>query len=221
MQKELSGIKAKILDIGTHVEHNLFRSIQAVDQLDGSCLQAIFDEDKVIDQMEVDLEEDILKILALYQPVAGDLRFVVSVLKINNDLERIGDLAVNIARLASFLSQEEPVKVPFNFEEMSQLVRGMLKSALDSLVNMDSKQAHTVCRDDDKVDEIHRKMYGKVYAKIESSPSRAKAYIHYLSISRHLERIADSTTNIAEDVIYMIEGVIIRHRLSNFDSLSE
>jgi phosphate transport system protein len=221
LQKELDLLKAKILDVGSLVEMSLFRAIKAVTELDQVAFERVIQEDNKIDQLEVELEEDCLKVLALYQPVAGDLRFVVSVLKINNDLERIGDLAVNIARIGSYLAQEEPIKVPFNFEEMSTCVREMLKSSLDALVNMDADLATKVCKDDDKVDAIHRKMYGTVYEEIAKNPNRSKSLIHYLSISRHLERIADSTTNIAEDVIYMVDGVIIRHHLSEYDRISE
>jgi len=221
LEKELSRLKKGILEIGAHVESNLFKSLEAVHKLNANMVKEIYESDNKIDQLEVELEEQCLKIMALYHPVASDLRFVVSVLKINSDLERIGDLAVNIARIAAYLAEEEPVKVPFKFDEMSSQVRGMLKKALDSLVNMDAKQAHQVCVDDDGVDAIHRKMYGKVYQGINDTPSHAKALIHYLSISRHLERVADMTTNIAEDVIYMIEGVIIRHHLNAFDSISE
>jgi phosphate transport system protein len=220
LQKELDQLKAKILNIGSIVEHTLFRAIKAASELDQVAFERIHADDKKIDQLEVELEEDCLKVLALYQPVAGDLRFVVSVLKINNDLERIGDLAVNITRIGSYLAEEAPITVPFNFEEMSNLVREMLKNSLDSLVNMDGDLAHKVCKDDDNVDAIHRKMYTTVYEEIAKKPERAKALIHYLSISRHLERIADSCTNIAEDVIYMVDGIIIRHHLSDYDRLS-
>jgi phosphate transport system protein len=221
LQKELDQLKAKILNIGSIVEHSLFRAIKAVTELDQVAFERVISDDKKVDQLEVELEEDCLKVLALYQPVAGDLRFVVSVLKINNDLERIGDLATNIARIGSDLAQEEPIKVPFNFEEMSMHVREMLKNSLDALVNMDPDLAHKVCKDDDNVDAIHRTMYGTVYEEIAKKPERSKALIHYLSISRHMERIADSTTNIAEDVIYMVDGVIIRHHLTDYDRLSE
>ena len=220
LETEIDKIKQKLLAIGSQVETMLGKAVDSVEALDSSVVKWSREQDDQVDQLEVELEEDCLKLLALYQPVAIDLRFVVAALKINNDLERIGDLAVNIAQLARYLADEEPVKAPFKFSEMSAKVRVLLKNSLDSLVQMDSKLAHQVCLDDDEVDSFHRKMYTKVYSAIENSPSRVKAFVHYLSISRHLERIADYTTNIAEDVVYMVEGEIIRHQPGKFDSLS-
>lgn len=219
-ENEIEKLKQKLLAIGSQVEGMLGKAVESVDSLDVEIFKQVKEQDKIVDQNEVELEEDCLKILALHQPVATDLRFIVSALKINNDLERIGDLAVNIAQLSKYLADEEPMEAPFSFKEMSAKVRVLLKNSLDSLVQMDSQLAHQVCIDDDEVDDYHRKMYGKVYAAIEKTPKRAKALIHYLSISRHLERTADYTTNIAEDVIYMVEGEIIRHQPDKFDSLS-
>ena len=161
--------------------------------------------------MEVDLEEECLKILALYQPVAADLRFIVSVLKINNDLERIADLAVNIAERTLGVSCEGRVPVPFDLGEMGRKVQTMLKKSLDALVNLEPQAAREVCHLDDEVDDIHKKNYRLVKEQIRKNPERIDSLIQYISVSRHLERIADLATNIAEDVLYMIEGEIVRH----------
>jgi phosphate transport system protein len=162
------------------------------------------------------LEEECLKILALHQPVAIDLRFVIAVLKINNDLERIGDLAVNIAERALFLTSQKPVDIPFDFMGMSEKTKIMLKMSLDALVNMDAKMAHDVCALDDGVDAINRRMYQQVQEGILENPEQIGSLIHCLSTSRHLERIADHATNIAEDVIYMVAGEIVRHKAEDF-----
>ena len=148
----------------------------------------------------------------MHQPVAIDLRFIVAVLKINNDLERIGDLAVNIAERSAFLASQPPVRVYFDFSQMSRKTEAMLNKSLDALVNMSSKLAYEVCADDDEVDDINIEMHKKVREAIRKNPERVGSLISLMSISRHLERIADHATNIAEEVIYMIEGVIQRHK---------
>jgi phosphate transport system protein len=170
-----------------------------------------------IDQEEVNIEEDCLKVLALYQPVAIDLRFLVTVLKINTDLERIGDLSVNIAERSDFLSRQTPVTVPFDFDLMAEKTQSMLHKGIDALVNIDCELAYNVCAMDDEVDAINKEMYQLVIQSILENPSDIDSLIHLLSVSRHLERIGDHATNIAEDVIYMAEGKIIRHKIENFE----
>jgi phosphate transport system protein len=157
-----------------------------------------------------------LKILALHQPVAIDLRFIVTVLKINNDLERIGDLAVNIAERAVFLAGQPNFSISTNLVDMAHNARSMLKDSLDALVNLDAELADKVCANDDIVDGLHRQMYLKVQEAILKNPEQISSLIQLLSASRHLERISDHTTNIAEDVIYMIEGQIARHRTKEY-----
>jgi phosphate transport system protein len=174
------------------------------------------EEDSAIDQMEVEIEEDCLKVLALHQPVAIDLRLIIAILKINNDLERVGDLAVNIAERSAFLSTQEKVDIPSDFMKMAEISRDMLKKSLDALVTEDSELAHQVCGMDDDVDAINREMFIRIQAKIKAEPARMESLIHLLSVSRHLERIADLATNIAEDVVYMIEGEIIRHKVEEY-----
>ncbi|MBT6716503.1 MAG: phosphate signaling complex protein PhoU, partial [Nitrospina sp.] len=164
-----------------------------------------------IDQREVYVEEECLKILALHQPVANDLRLIIAILKINNDLERIADLSVNIAERAVYLSTQARVELPFDLQDMAQKVRSMLKRSLDSLVNRDDKLARQVCEDDDAVDDLNREMYGCVERAIKKDPDNLNSYIQLLSASRYLERMADHATNIAEDVIYLVTGEIIRH----------
>ncbi len=212
LQREIEKLKKKILALGAVVEESVRKAVQAIQERDEKLADAIINNDVEIDHIEVDVEEECLKILALYQPVATDLRFIVAVLKINSDLERIGDLAVNIAERAVFLAKQEKVNYPFDFEDMVGKTRSMLKRSLDALVNHDTGLAREVCAADDEVDAINREMYIQVQQGIRSHPEQMEAMIHFLSISRHLERIADHTTNIAEDVIYMIEGEIVRHR---------
>jgi phosphate transport system protein len=211
--REIEKLKKRLLTLSAMVEESYQRSIAALERRDAALAQQVIDADTDVDQMEVDLEEECLKVLALHQPVANDLRFIVSLLKINNDLERIADLAVNIAERALDLMKLERIPMPFDFANMSQKVYAMVKKSLDALVHFDQGLAHQVIALDDEVDELHHQTYGLVMAQIRQNPDHLEALICYLVISRYLERIADQTTNIAEDVLYMIEGKIFRHIL--------
>jgi phosphate transport system protein len=140
----------------------------------------------------------------------------VAVLKINNDLERIGDLAVNIAERALFLATQPPVHTSFDFLVMAEKAQAMVHKSLDALVNMDAGLAREVCASDDEIDAMNRRMYHQVEEGISQHPEQMQSLVHILSTSRHLERIADHATNIAEDVIYMTEGIIARHRTEDY-----
>jgi phosphate transport system protein len=218
LQREIENLKKKILSLGARIETTVHEAIRSIEERDAALAQKIIDDDIQIDDFEVEVEEDCLKILALHQPVAIDLRFIVAVLKINNDLERIGDLAVNIAERSVFLASVPQVNAAFDFARMSRKTESMLKRSLDALVNMSSELAHEVCIDDDEVDGINRQMYLKIQEEIQKEPDNIASLIHLLSVSRHLERIADHATNIAEDVIYMIEGKIVRHKSEEYQS---
>jgi phosphate transport system protein len=173
--------------------------------------QEVITGDHNIDGMEVELEEECLKVLALHQPVAIDLRVIIAVMKMNIDLERIGDLAVDIAERGKYFATHEHVQLPFDFPAMSKKAQDMLQKSLDALVNLDKDLATQVCADDDDVDDLHSCMFQKVEDAIQAQPQYVEQFIGYLSVSRYLERIADHATNIAEDVIYLVEGNIVRH----------
>jgi phosphate transport system protein len=209
---ELERLKKKLLALSAIVEESVERAVRSISNRDVDLAREVIENDRAIDLLEVEVEEECLKILALHQPVAGDLRFVVAVLKINNDLERIGDLAVNIAERSTYLSEKEPIAMPFDFATMEKKTRLMLEKSIDSLIQMNLKVANEVGAADDEIDAINREMYNQVAIGVRKSPDQADRLIHCLSISRHLERIADYATNIAEDVIYMIEGQIVRHQ---------
>lgn len=216
LQNEIEKLKKMVISLGADVEDNLHKAVQSLESRDIALGERIIGADRAIDLREVDLEEECLKILALHQPVAIDLRFVIAVLKINNELERIGDLAVNIAEKAVFLSSQPPVDTSFDFTDMAEKTKRMLRNSLESLVNMDSVQARQVCADDDEVDAINKEMYSQVQDGIREDINKIEELIHYLGAARHLERIADLATNIAEDVIYMVDGEIIRHKTEDF-----
>lgn len=213
LQRQIDRLKQRILALGSMVETAVKNATKAVEERDVKLAQAVIDGDRAIDMMEIEVEEECLSTFALHQPVAFDLRYVVAVLKINNDLERIADQASNIAEQVQFLADEAPIDiVPFDVQGMSRRVKQMLQKALESLVNVDDALAREVCESDDEVDNIHRHMYDHVIAAISDHPDQTQQLIHMMSISRNLERIADLATNIAEDVIYMSQGHILRHK---------
>jgi len=210
-RKELESIKKRILTLGALVEDRVRLAAQAVDQIDAEIAQRIIKTDYEVDEMEVEIEEECLKVLALHQPVAVDLRFIIAVIKINNDLERIGDQAVNIAQRVEVIAKRPKPPFIFDYAEMGQKAQRMLKMSLDALVNLDVDIAYKVITMDDEVDQIKKDAYDKIKQAIKNLPERVGYYINLFLISRHLERLADHATNIAEEVIYLVEGEIYRH----------
>ena len=178
---------------------------------DQALAERVEERDGEIDQREVEVEEECLRVLALYQPVAIDLRLIVAVLKINSDLERVGDLAVNIAHKAAAVVNELTVAAPDMLPDMAAKTQSMLHDSLDALVALDARLAASVCARDDEVDQLKRAIRLEVEDRIEINPRHLRPLLRLLAVSRNLERIADCATNIAEDVIYMVEGKIIRH----------
>lgn len=215
-QREIENLKKKILAMSAVVEESIARSIAAVIKHDASLAQQVAAGEDEIDAMEVDVEEECLKILALYQPVAVDLRFVIAVLKINNDLERMADHAVNIARRAEYLATFPKLDIPSELAEMTTRTQTMVKHSLDALVQSNTKLARQVCTSDQEIDQLNRNMHVLIQDQLRSNPDQVDRLLHLLSVSRHLERIADLATNVAEDVIYTAEGVIVRHRVAAF-----
>ena len=216
LHREIEVLKKKILMVGAIAESSVWDASQALQNRDEKLAQQVIDKDIQLDNMEVEVEEACLKTLALYQPVAIDLRFIVAVLKINNDLERVGDLAVNIAERALFIACHPPVDIGFDYMLMATKVQAMLKQSLDALVRYDVDAARTVCAQDDEVDAMNSQMYARVQQAIHAQAEHTETLIHLLSAVRHLERIADHATNIAEDVIYMTNGEIIRHKTEEY-----
>jgi phosphate transport system protein len=216
LQNELEQLKRKLLHLATMAEQSVQKAVRGLIELDETLAKDVLVMDHQVDLKEVEIEEDCLKVLALHNPVANDLRLVIASLKINNDLERIGDLGVNIAERTLFLSKQPRIKPPIDFAVMSKSTLVLLKMALDALVQKDSEKANEVLRLDDDVDAMNRLCYKNVYERLKTEPENVESLIHYLSVSRHLERVADYATNISEDVIYMIEGRIIRHSPENY-----
>ena len=211
LQRELDRLKKRLLSLGAIVEERVRMAMRAIETRDSGLAQKIIDKDHEIDEAEMEIEEECLKILALHQPVAVDLRFISAVIKINNDLERIGDEAVNIAQRVGNLSKREGLHVPFDYSLMAEKTQIMLKCSLDAVVNMDLDMAVKVCVSDDEIDDLQNKAYDVIKKAMHAHPDRIGYLINLLLISRHLERVADHATNIAEEVVYMKEGEIVRH----------
>jgi phosphate transport system protein len=212
-ERQIERLNERLLVLGGMVEKSVDDAILAIESRDVDLARKVIDGDEAIDEMEVEVEEECLHTLALYGPVASDVRYVVAVLTINKDLERIGDLAANLAEEAIYLADEPPVQhSPFDLMGEGRRVRQMLKDCLDALVNRDADLARRVLKSDDEVDQIHRSMYNKVKEAIRQNPLESGRFIELLNASRQLERIADHAVNIAEDVIYVVEGRIVRHR---------
>ncbi len=194
------------------VEDMIARSLRALRERSVDLAQEVQLQDRVIDAREIEVEEECLKILALHSPVASDLRMVVTYLKVNNDLERAGDLASNLAERAESLAVAEPVVIPEEIWIMAERIPKMLRAALDAVVRGDTELARSVIAEDEVVDSSHEAMYGVVRRMIARDPGLTSASIQLLSVSRYLERMADLATNVAEDVVFLVDGEVVRHQ---------
>ena len=213
IERQIENLKERILRLGTLVEEAISKSITALINRDTSLAQRVIANDSEIDAMEVEVEEECLKMLALYQPVAADLRFVVAALKINNDLERMGDLARNIAKRVTQLEGGDPYDLPPEIRTMATQAQEMVRQCLDAVVKRDPTLARQVREEDDIVDEARQRIQRRVLQGIKDQPENVENLLRINSVSKHIERIADMATNIAEDVVYMVEGDIVRHPL--------
>ena len=212
MLEDMSLLKQRILRMGGMVEEATRNATVALTERRADLARRVIQSDDTIDMIELDVDEECLRILALHQPVAGDLRFITAVLKINNDLERIGDLACNVAERAIDLARREPLGLPLRFERMTEIVRLQLHDALDALVNRNAAMARTVLQRDGEINAIHKQHFELLQQALKASPDNVEAAVDLLSASRQLERIGDQTKNIAEDVVFLVEGQVIRHQ---------
>ena len=212
LHRDLDKLKKEMLRLGNMVELAIDNAFLALNNRNSSYVEEVITNEEQINEMEVQIEEECLKILALHQPVAVDLRFLVVVLKVNNDLERMGDIAKNIAERAKDLMESDVIPdLGQPMQGLPDLVRTMVRSSLDSLVKLDDQLARKIIEMDDEVDQINRDMYAAVKSLVAEQPSVADSAINLLSCSRNMERIGDLATNIAEDVIFVVEGKVVRH----------
>lgn len=211
-QRELNRLRKQLLELGGEVEDNVRDAMKALQRRDAVLAAEVATRERETDEREVDIEEECLKLLALYQPVAADLRYIIGVLKINEDLERVGDLSRHIAERTSAIVGLPERPLPADLTSMASKVTSMLGRSLEAFVNLQPEMARDVRAADEKVDELNRRNCAGLLAAIKEHPEAADVLLNVMHISRHLERIADHATNIAEDLIYMAQGEIVRHK---------
>ena len=209
---ELEELNQKLLQMGGLVESAIHRAVRALIEQDRELAEEVIRDEPKINRMEMEIDGLVTRLLALRQPVARDLRLLTAALKINNDLERMGDLATNIAKRSIFLAECERTDMIPDIRTMATQAQSMVKASLDALVNHDTRLARTVREDDDLVDNMRRQIQIRIKQSVRAEPEKFECWMKLNSVSRHIERLADMATNIAEEVIYMTEGEIVRHR---------
>jgi phosphate transport system protein len=212
LERDLDDLQRDILSMAAAVEGAIHKAIRALQGREVKLALEVIAGDSEIDQEENQVEEECLKMLALHQPVAIDLRRITAALKINTDLERMADLAEDIAERAVQLARPPHIPIPDDLQRMTDLTTSMVRQSLDSFVTLDAKLARWVCRLDDEVDRYNREIIEEVVRTMQEAPELVPSGLSLFSATRHLERIADHATNVAEDVIYLVEGEIVRHR---------
>jgi len=210
-QKELQELKDDLLKMATVVEEAISTAVRSLVKRDSNLAKKTFEGEDQINRMEIDIEDKCLKLLALMQPLAADLRFITSAMKIITDLERMGDQAVNIAERAISLNEEPQIKPYIDIPRMAEITQSMVKDVLDAFVNRNPKLARSVCERDDLVDGLNEQVFRELLTYMMSDAKTITRAVHLMIVCRCLERIADHATNIAEDVIFMIDALVIKH----------
>jgi phosphate transport system protein len=210
-QKEMEELKENLLKMAALVEEAIRDAVDSLVKRDSNLAQKTMAGEETVNNLEIAIEEKCLKLLALRQPMAVDLRFITSAMKIITDLERMGDQAVNIAERAISLNQEPQLKPYIDIPRMAEITQSMVKDVLDAFVNRDSKLARSVCERDDLVDGLNDQVFRELLTYMMSDPKTTTRAVHLMIVSRCLERIADHATNIAEDVIFMVDALVIKH----------
>jgi len=210
-EKELETLKSDLLRMASFVEEAIRNAVQSLVKRDSELVQKTFDGEDRINKLEIEIEEECLKLIALRQPMAADLRFITAAMKIITDLERMGDQAVNIAERATSLNEEPQLKPYIDIPKMAKIAQSMVKDVLDAFVNRDSKLARSVCERDDLIDGLNDQVFRELLTYMLSDPNTITRAVHLIIVSRCLERIADHATNIAEDVIFMVDALVIKH----------
>lgn len=214
LDQDLDRVRQMLLRMGGMVEGMVAKATQSLLERKPALSTEVIEGDSVVDHLEIEIDEACHSILGRKQPTAVDLRFLVAVMKINSDLERIGDSAVNIAQSVEQLIDQPPLKPYIDLPRLSQLVQAMVRKSLDAFVQRDAEMAIDVCRSDDAVDGLYKQLFRELLTYMIEDPKTVSRALHLLLISRNMERIADHATNIAEDVIYYVEGRDVRHSLA-------
>jgi phosphate transport system protein len=210
-EEELQVLKNRLLSMGALVEDRVHRAVHALMERDLDEAEALAGSDQEVNDLQIEIDDRCVKVLALQQPMATDLRLITSAIKINSDLERIGDQAVNIAESAIKVLNHSAGQPPADLRRIAELAERMTREALDSFVRKDAMLARSVILRDDEVDRLKDKLFGDLLATMVADPKRIPDALSFILISRNLERIADHATNIAEDVIFLVEAKDIRH----------
>jgi len=210
-QQELNGLKKELLKMAGFAEQAIANAIDALVKRDSALAEKTIREDKAINDIELEIDDLSLKLLALHQPMAADLRFITSAMRINIELERIGDLAVNIAERALSLNQEPQLKPYIDIPRMAEITKNMVKEVLDAFVSGDPDLARAVCERDDQVDDLNDQVFRELLSFMIADPKTITRAVHLIIVSKYLERIADHATNIAEGVIFMVKARVIKH----------
>jgi phosphate transport system protein len=210
-EEELGELKNQLLEMSGQVERIIRMAVEALQRRDPALCEEVFRDDKRIDRLEIDIEERCIDLLALQQPLARDLRFITSALKISNDLERVGDHAVNIAGCAKTLLALPAVRPLADLGPLVEGATGMLREALDAFVRRDAESARRLVLRDDEVDELNRHLFGELLARMVRDPEEIQASMAYVLVGRNLERIGDLATNVAEEVVFIAEARVIKH----------
>ncbi|MDH4183931.1 MAG: phosphate signaling complex protein PhoU [Nitrospinota bacterium] len=210
-ETELNNLKDKVLRMGGMVEAAIGKAMRALEWRDAKLAQTVIEEDHLVNRFEVEIDEMCVGIVALRQPAAEDLRLIITGLKISTDLERIGDLAVNMSERVLELMDAPQSASQADLMRMAQIAQGMLHDSLDAYVDRDADKAEAVCKRDNVVDDINRQIFRALLNQMTGAPAGISGYLGLMNISRHMERIADHSTNIAEMVIYLVKGKDIRH----------
>ena len=210
LHREIDLLKKMFIDLGSLVEDRLRKACIVIESGDKELAEEIIRTDNEIDQMEVQIEEECLKVLALHQPVASDLRLIIAIIKINNELERIGDMAVSIARRVQII-EKDSTSFAVDYTSMAVKVLSMIKMALDALLTENADFARRIFVEDEEVDTLRNKAYKAVVQELDANTGHAAALLNMYLLARHLERIGDRACNIAEEVIYLVEGDIVRN----------
>lgn len=211
--REIEKLQQKLLTMGSMVEDRVRKACSVIESKDVKLAKQLIKTDWEIDAMELEIEEECLKIMALYQPVAKDLRFLVTIIKINSEMERIGDYAALIAKRVRRISKFNNPTFSFNFHEMTDKVISGLKMSIDALVDRNIEMAKQIFILDEEINALRSKNYKIILKEMRSAPDHTTSLLNFYLVTRHLERIADRATNIAEDIIYMVEGEIVRKKL--------
>ena len=211
LDHELDRIRQNLLKMAGMVESMVARATRALIERSGSLCAEVIANDNEVDHLEIEIDESCYSILGRMQPTAVDLRFLVAVMKINNDLERIGDSAVNIAQSVEQLIDQPPLKPYIDLPHLSELVQNMVRQSLDAFVQRDAELATEVCKGDDTVDGLYKQIFRELLTYMIEDPRTVSRALHLLLVSRNLERIADHATNIAEDVLFLMKGIDVRH----------